>query len=311
MHRSGTSAVAGAARLLGADAPRNMLPPAEDNPLGFWESVHILGVNDWILNEVGGTWYDCIGIDISTLGSARYNTALTFIMLSMMSNFVGARLPLIKDPRLCLLLDLWLPALQALQVSPSVLLVLRDPAEVAASLARRDGLPKALGLAMWLRHMLDAEQATRDLPRHVVSYEALLDDWHGCMVMAAERAVIDWPRGLHRRAQWGVTPVDATLRHNDAKQQSIDCADVPLMFWCEEAFAALRAIERDGSVAKHLDVLTWVRDAFTTWSRNEGRAMAKQHLRDHPIRAVPRFDVPPDWPGIARDIATSGKFQVA
>ncbi len=38
MHRSGTSSIAGAMVRLGGAAPLNLLPPADDNPKGFWKS---------------------------------------------------------------------------------------------------------------------------------------------------------------------------------------------------------------------------------------------------------------------------------
>ena len=32
-------------------------------------------------------------------------------------------------------------------------------------------------MVLWLRHFLDAERDTRDLPRNFTSYDALLEDW--------------------------------------------------------------------------------------------------------------------------------------
>src|SRR5665213_4590235 len=126
MHRSGTSAVAGALSLLGATPPATMLPAAVDNPSGFWEATSLLGVNDWILNENGASWYDCLEFDADGFGARTRAIALTLVMLCMKSEFGAAPLKLIKDPRLCLLLDLWLPALRAVGTSPIVVLVLRS-----------------------------------------------------------------------------------------------------------------------------------------------------------------------------------------
>jgi hypothetical protein len=54
----------------------------------------------------------------------------------MLAEYGTDSLSLIKDPRLCLLLDLWLPTLHEMRVSTAALLVLCDPCEVIASLAR-------------------------------------------------------------------------------------------------------------------------------------------------------------------------------
>jgi hypothetical protein len=58
--------------------------------------------------------------------------ATTFITAGMLAEYGTDSLLLIKDPRLCLLLDLWLPMLHEMRVSTAALLVLRDPCEVIA-----------------------------------------------------------------------------------------------------------------------------------------------------------------------------------
>lgn len=45
MHRSGTSSVAGALAMLGAQPPKTLLAPSDDNPKGFWESWEIIQVD--------------------------------------------------------------------------------------------------------------------------------------------------------------------------------------------------------------------------------------------------------------------------
>jgi len=108
MHRSGTSAVAGAVRLLGAMLPAHTIPAGPDNPSGFWEAPSMLATNDWILKQGGATWYECLGFDANALDARTRTTALTFVMLSLMSEFGAASMLLIKDPRICLLMDFWL-----------------------------------------------------------------------------------------------------------------------------------------------------------------------------------------------------------
>jgi hypothetical protein len=56
----------------------------------------------------------------------------------------------------------------------AVVLAVRQPEAVAASLVSRDQLPLDRALLLWLSHSLEAERATRQLPRLVLSYEQLL-----------------------------------------------------------------------------------------------------------------------------------------
>jgi hypothetical protein len=100
MHRSGTSAVAGVAGMLGATPPAHPLPAAQDNPSGYWESIGLVGVNDWILNRRGAAWYDCLSFNSGALTERQRAAALTLIMVGVMSEFGTGVLPLIKDPRL-------------------------------------------------------------------------------------------------------------------------------------------------------------------------------------------------------------------
>jgi len=309
MHRSGTSAVAGVANTLGATPPAHPLPAAEDNPSGYWESIGLIGVNDWILSQRGAAWYDCLSFESDALNQRQRGTALALIMVGVMSEFRAGVLPLIKDPRLCLLLDLWLPALQALGLSPAVLLVLRHPHEVAASLAVRDDLPAAVSLALWLHHMLDAELATRGYPRHVLSYGALLQDWRRTMAIARERATIAWHAHPNTLPDHAARHLNPSLRHHHAGWLSFGTDATPLSRWCEEVHSALQDMEYDGSITQHMERLDRVRARFADWCRTEGREVAGDLLRGHSIRNVPMFMPPAEWHRTADNVLASGAFR--
>jgi len=56
-------------------------------------------------------------------------------------------------------------------------LMLRGPAAIARSIASRDGTTGAFAHLLWLRHMIDAERASRGLMRAVIGFDAMLADW--------------------------------------------------------------------------------------------------------------------------------------
>ena len=70
MHRSGTSSMAGAMVRLGGAAPLNLLPPADDNPKGFWESSVLMTLNDQILAAGGSHWEDWRQFDPARIDAA-------------------------------------------------------------------------------------------------------------------------------------------------------------------------------------------------------------------------------------------------
>jgi hypothetical protein len=54
--------------------------------------------------------------------------------------FSTTRLFVIKDPRMCRFVPLWLDATREFGAEPKAIIPVRNPIEVAASLLRRDGL---------------------------------------------------------------------------------------------------------------------------------------------------------------------------
>jgi hypothetical protein len=83
---------------------------------------------------------------------------------------------LIKDPRQCRLLPLWNALFAQRPFQASVVLVVRHPESVAASLVSRNQLPLDRALLLWLSHTLEAERETRHLAGLVLSYEEVLQD---------------------------------------------------------------------------------------------------------------------------------------
>jgi hypothetical protein len=88
-----------------------------------------------------------------------------------------ARVPLLKDPRVTVLLPFWREVLGDLEIAARCVIPVRHPLAVAGSLERRNGFPVEKSVLLWSAYMLAAEAYTRDLPRAFVGYDALLGDW--------------------------------------------------------------------------------------------------------------------------------------
>lgn len=156
MHRSGTSMVTRILHLnglyLGQEA--ELGGPAPDNADGFWEHVRFRGLNEAILNELGGGW-DCpppLPEDWSGERFAPLRTRANRIV----QDFEDREPWGWKDPRNCLTLPFWLQQIPGLKV----VIVLRNPLEVAFSLRNRGAssyASYAFGLVLWdtyNRHLL-------------------------------------------------------------------------------------------------------------------------------------------------------------
>lgn len=177
MHRSGTSAVTRLLNLSGVYLGSNLMPAGDDNPLGFWEHAEAVDINEKLMSDLGMSWDDVRPMPEGWLDSLPAKQAAEKIAALVRREFSGQMLWGLKDPRLCRLAPLWIRELQHLGIEPRVLLVNRDPVEIAQSLYKRNQMPTAVGELLWMLHMREAEMASRSLPRSFVEYQRVLQAW--------------------------------------------------------------------------------------------------------------------------------------
>jgi hypothetical protein len=177
MHRSGTSAVTQLLALAGAALPANVMPGDEHNAKGYFEPWKIAIFNDERLRAAGSAWDDPFAYPFRPLPSDEEALWRDRAAALFDAEFGAARFPLLKDPRVSVLLPAWRQVLEARQVAARCVIPVRHPLAVAGSLARRDGFPPEKSVLVWSAYMLASEAYSRDLPTAVVSYDALLADW--------------------------------------------------------------------------------------------------------------------------------------
>ena len=177
MHRSGTSALTRLIGYLGAAMPADAIGPHTGNVRGFWESAGIVKADDALLRAARSSWFDPRPLDLSRLAEAEIQSCKDRLWGAIEAAFGDALLIAIKDPRQCRFVPLVVDTLAEHGVGARAVLTFRPPQATARSLERRDGTTPAFAHLLWLRHMIDAERATRALPRIVVDYEDVLQNW--------------------------------------------------------------------------------------------------------------------------------------
>ena len=197
MHRSGTSALTRILNLHGAALGEDLMPAARDNPSGFWEHSAAVAIHERLLARLGMAWDDPRPLPPEWQDGEPAREALEAIDALIAREFATQRLWAVKDPRLCRFASLWRRAMEKRGIEANVVLVTRDPAEVAASLQARDGLPLAVGNLLWGRYLVDALHAAEGLPRRLVHYGELLHDWR-TVIDGVDHAL---QLGLHRDAR--------------------------------------------------------------------------------------------------------------
>ena len=177
MHRSGTSALTRVLSLSGLTLPQDLMTPAEDNPDGFWESDRISHFNNRLLEAKGTYWDDPFSFSAEPRGQALLRPYVNEGVDLLREDFPG-NLPIVfKDPRLSLLAPFWHEVLDRAGYTPRYVISMRHPAEIARSLAKRDGFALQKSYLMWFNYMLSIERDTRMLQRCFVAYDDLLSDW--------------------------------------------------------------------------------------------------------------------------------------
>jgi hypothetical protein len=173
MHRSGTSALTSLLDRLGfyAGPDESLMGADAHNAMGYWELGEVQAFNEELLAAFGGSWTNVLEIDPRRL-SKSVHASFLLRARSLVGHLNSYGPWVIKDPRLCLLLPFWRDLLDR----PLCILTHRNPLAVARSLARRDGLPIHVGIALWEHYTRAALAASEGLPRVLVAYRDLIDD---------------------------------------------------------------------------------------------------------------------------------------
>ncbi len=196
MHRSGTSALTRMLGLLGIDLPKTPLGGNETNTIGHWEPTPVVHLNDRILAAAGSSWHDFRPVDSRWFQSVEAKQFRSEACTILETEFGGTGPFVIKEPRICRLSTFWIDVFGQMNVSPVFVLPIRNPLEVAASLKIRNGISPGISHLLWLRHVLEAELATRGKPRVFTTYDELLGDWRQLAGKMQAVLALDWPRAI-------------------------------------------------------------------------------------------------------------------
>jgi len=215
MHRSGTSATAQLLALAGAHLPQNVMPGDRHNVQGYFEPWKIAVFNDRRLRAGGGAWDDVFAYPHRPLPRRKERGWLNQAAALFAEEYGEARLPLLKDPRVTVLLPFWRAVFDDLEIAPRAVIPVRHPFAVAGSLGRRDGFAVEKSLLLWSAYMLAAEAYTRDLPRVFVGYDQMLADWRGELARIEAAVGPNLPPLSKAAAKAIDRALTADLRHND------------------------------------------------------------------------------------------------
>jgi hypothetical protein len=217
MHRSGTSLLAYLLHARGAALPDNIIGPGHGNPLGHWEPRDLVSINDDALRALGRSWNDPRSIDQAWFRSSDACDFIDRIIIQIDRDYRGAPLLLIKDPRICRLLPLYLTALEALNIEPLVIHQLRPFPEVGRSLADRNDIDLAVSELLWARSIIEGEQISRPCRRVWATLEQVLADWQATTSRIAMTLGFEWTEISEETAAQAMHFVDPRMCHGQGQ----------------------------------------------------------------------------------------------
>lgn len=270
MHRSGTSALSRVLSFLGCDLPATLLGETASNPNGHWESIAVMDLNDAILKSAGSAWNDWQPVSPQLYNSPVFAGYKSQAVKILHDEYGESPLFILKDPRNCRLLPFWLDVLDSENVTPLIVLSVRNPLEVGESLERRDLFHPELGQLLWLRHILDAEHASRGRSRFVSTYTELLDNWPGVADRMQRTFGVVWPRDAALAKVDIGKFLDPVNRHHVRSTEAV-LSNPALSEWVRRAYAIMIEWAVKGENPDDYSVLDEIRESFN----NAGPAFAK------------------------------------
>jgi hypothetical protein len=132
-----------------------------------------------------------------------------------------------KDPRCSLLLPLWRDVLTECGIDLACLLAVRNPLDVARSLAKRNAFREVESFGIWLNYNLGMLRETRDLARSLVLYDSLIDDWEPTIRRCGEELDVEWREFTVPLRGQIAKVIRADLRHSDAGLDELESASCP------------------------------------------------------------------------------------
>ena len=174
MHRSGTSALANGLSNLGFYTGENLLPANSANEKGYWENADIVDIHRDFLEGQGLHWAHVKNYDPRIFYGEKAESARARLVAILNELFETSGDLLVKDPRLCRLMPLWEPVFRHFGLDPEIVLMIRHPLEVSASLLKRNELPRSVGCYLWYLYLRDSLESLKPGRHSIVFYDDLL-----------------------------------------------------------------------------------------------------------------------------------------
>ena len=217
MHRSGTSALTGLLSMLDVHLGSELMSKNKDNEKGYFENRHFYRLNDRLLNEINSCWDDVFFDEEKT--SNTHNVTELKELISR--EFKDIPLFAIKDPRISFLFPVYKQALEELGVKIKVVILYRNPPEVASSLSKRNGFSYEKGILLWAYHFLLAEKYSREFERVFVSFDDLISNSSSVITLISNKLNVAFKSKYKKNKRLINDFLEPDLKHHNLSMDNL------------------------------------------------------------------------------------------
>ncbi|HVE49877.1 MAG TPA: hypothetical protein VNG69_09710 [Casimicrobiaceae bacterium] len=206
--RSGATAVAAAVAKAGAHAGRAFVSAASGDVEETFQAASVCALNERLLGSLGLRWDTLVAPPERWRERPQLRELVNDADALIANDFGSAAQIVLNDPRLAITAPFWRDRLVEAGIDVGAVIVVRRPVEVAASLARHEPCAPEKSLALWLHYLVQAERATRNAPRVLVTYDRLLDAPVGVLshILTETRSLLKLDRVAREAALMAIRP---------------------------------------------------------------------------------------------------------
>ncbi|MBT4166182.1 glycosyltransferase [archaeon] len=176
MHRSGTSLMTGILGISGVYLGGNLISPrTNDNEKGFFEHAEIVDINENILKTLNSSCNDYNKFPKNWIKNKNILEFKEKIKKIIKRDFGKLDIFAIKDPRISILLQLYLEIFKELKISPLLIVMNRKNIEIAKSLKVRNNLSLKDSLNLSKRYYGNLKKYTKER-KIEIDFDKLIND---------------------------------------------------------------------------------------------------------------------------------------
>ena len=263
MHRSGTSVITRALTTLGISLGDELLPPMPDNSKGFWEDTDIVELNDLMLSECDSSWHSLTKIseeDHALLKQRGYVLRLKELIKKKLKkdDLLG-----IKDPRIPKLIGIWSEVISSLELEVQYVVSVRNPLSVAHSLKKRNRLETQVSCLLWLEHVINILEFTKDEDALFVEYDNIIKSPEHELNRLS--SWLSLPITKEKANEYYTTFLDQNLMHANHSLKSLEInKEIPKI--CLEIHQYLHDLSKEQATSREICATNLLKNWYQTYN---------------------------------------------